>query len=177
MSNTTFGVVIKYNRSPRGMAKSWRAYSRMAIEQTLVYWWQAILPKHFKMSAFAEYGYEQRKASYVKRKMRKVHHRLPNVYTGKMREEMTGKMPDIKAKPQEGRAKFRGLPRYVYMSTHRYLTVGHGKKKRVVMIRTPDKQKEIAATSREDFRALITKHKKTQTKLLTEHSDSRPAVA
>lgn len=172
---TTQGIIIEYKRSPRGMGKAWRSYTKMAIEATLLYWWNKILPKHFKMAAFVEYGYQQRTKGYLKRKARVRHHQLPNVWTGNLRNLMAHRRPDLKATATNGAAKFRGLPRYAYV-TDTFQKVGSGKKTRVVLVRRPNKVKELTATSRRDFMAMLKQYDDTLGRLLKKHKDGAKAA-
>lgn len=82
--------------------RKYREAMKKAWKRLGEFWHERILPKHFRMTATAEYKYQKRdegqsvqlkdgtfkfRPGYVQRKERKFGHRLPLVYTGNMRAQ------------------------------------------------------------------------------------------
>lgn len=68
---------------------------RRAVKQQLQAvadaWHSNILPRHFKRGAKQRYGYQERKASYNKRKEKRYGHRRPLEYTGQLKRQVLRK--------------------------------------------------------------------------------------
>ena len=103
-------------------------------------WAKSILPKHFRASAQAEYGYSERSAAYNAYKQSKKGHRRPLVFSGDLERSLKGGHR-VKAKAKG--SKKRGAVR-IHMSGPFYLRFGKGKQL----------MEEIRAVSNRDERAL-----------------------
>lgn len=58
------------------------------LRETLEFWHEEILEKHFKESAYSRYKYTARARSYVKRKRKRLGHNRPLVYSGNTRRQL-----------------------------------------------------------------------------------------
>lgn len=91
---------------PRLFARSHNQAIRSANEESAAYHHDKNMPDHFKMVGYTKYRFDQRVASYRKRKQRKVNHQLPNVLTGTTRSEVLGART-IRATPKGARLLMR----------------------------------------------------------------------
>lgn len=79
---------LKIQRAPRGMAKAFIEARQEALVLIGKKWHKDFLPKHFTEGAYGRYKYALRKQRYEKRKMRKVGHRKPLVFSGVLEKQV-----------------------------------------------------------------------------------------
>lgn len=149
------GVVItipdKAN-TPQGMYRNYQRWSREVRKEILLRWWQEILPKHFTPKGENEYGYKKRGWPYTKRKMRKMHHRNPLEWTGKLKQVMLRRMPASVVTKGEARLTFRGAPRHTFITSQVRRTKDG---KRTVVVEKPDMRSELVEVSQGDFQTML----------------------
>jgi len=68
--------------TPGVMKREQNAMSKTSFEAVGKFWGNEIRPKHFQVSATAEYGYRRREPGYTRRKQAQYGHRRPFVFTG-----------------------------------------------------------------------------------------------
>jgi hypothetical protein len=85
------GFIFKADFSapdPRLFIRDHNRALRAANEEAAALYHKQHMPDHFKMVGYSQYKFDKRTAAYAKRKHRKYNHGLPNVLTGKTRQEM-----------------------------------------------------------------------------------------
>ncbi|TXH44325.1 MAG: hypothetical protein E6Q97_32840 [Desulfurellales bacterium] len=79
-------TVIDVSGFPGASKTHMRDALRAGFYDAGMLWWRKYRPRHFAMTAFAEYGYTKRNSRYTKWKMRHLRHSLPLVRTGRSRD-------------------------------------------------------------------------------------------
>ena len=130
----------------------------------LVYW-----PKHFEhrreTAPGGAYGYAPRSSGYIRRKLRKVGHSLPNVYSGTMRRE-------VQQNAQVTSTSTRGVlrSRFVFKSVKERNARLTGRQWRIKRNRDaqrgPSRQAESYAQRRQEMEAIAPQESKDTVKLL-----------
>jgi hypothetical protein len=99
------GFIFKVDFSspdPRLFTRDHNRALRAANEEAAALYHKQHMPDHFKMVGYSQYKFDKRAALYTKRKYRKYHHALPNVFTGNTRREMLANRT-IRATPKGAR--------------------------------------------------------------------------
>lgn len=146
------GIEFHPGDSPSGMSK--RAWQQLLIRAWRVagqYWHKVILPKHFAMGAYQEYGYKARstrrpkrsdrpssRLSYVAAKQRYKGHQLPLVWSGELKR-LTERIRDVRSDSKGARIVLHG-PRYLWAYRKD--------------LNQPDKAAELQAISQRDAEAI-----------------------
>ena len=74
--------------SPRMKAREYNALVKQTLKEVGEFWFHNMLPRHFEEGAGRRYGYTGRAGLYTKTKNRKVGHKKPLVFTGRMQREL-----------------------------------------------------------------------------------------
>lgn len=90
-------VIYQAGRSRRNGGPI-REIAKRAFIEFGKYWWDQILPKHFKWIWMAKYRQTPRSPAYDRAKERKFGHRDPMVYSGKTRDALLGSRPYFKSR-------------------------------------------------------------------------------
>jgi len=77
---TTVGLIPGVPRWRSTVNKLFKRAYLAAVQ----FWWRALRPKHFRLSAKSEYHYTPRKKRYLIRKARQKHHGRPLVFSGEL---------------------------------------------------------------------------------------------
>jgi len=108
------GVVI-IEGSPKGMAKQFRQLVKEGLVNIIRnYWFQQILPDHFKPEAKQRYKYEPRSVKYLRYKRKKRPMAGPLEFSGRSKRELTRK---IRVRGTAKKASgAMSAPRYFFMT-------------------------------------------------------------
>ena len=104
---------------PKALQKALDAALAEGLREMGLIWSRDIVPKHFTPGAKSRYGYAARSAKYEKAKKKANNGSVDLVYSGKLRDEIEGQTPVIKADKGGLRVKYKGLPRYLYMQAQK----------------------------------------------------------
>jgi hypothetical protein len=129
------------------------AYSkarRSALKSVGGLWYEDILPLHFEMSAITKYRYVKRTDDHLRKKRRRYGHERPNVFTGRLRDKMLGKMPRVRVTKEGMKIVWGGLPRYAYVTSTIETITTKGGDVRAVVVKRPDKGAELTAVNKAD---------------------------
>jgi hypothetical protein len=93
-------------------AKEWRAKQQVAWGEAGKFWHSDILDKHFSSKYEREYQYKPRSKKYQLRKVKKMHHRNPLVWSGAALQAAKA-IRDVRTKSTEAKIVLH-LPKYFY---------------------------------------------------------------
>jgi hypothetical protein len=150
-----------------GIAKRrWKEWMRQAFAETALFWFENLLPLHFKINSKERYNHKPRSAKYLRAKRRaaargkvKYGGNVDNVYTGAM-EELLRSACAIRAYPTRAVVRMAG-PRYMTMTPFtgdRSKGFKYGKNRSQTISRTagqqPDKVAELTTVTTDELQVM-----------------------
>lgn len=171
----SFRLILNNKNGAKGLKGLFVAARESALHAVARFWWSDILPVHFTETGRRKYGYDNRTKKHLRKKRRMYGHIQPLVFSGEMRRRMLGKGPVVRVNARGVTMVFHGLPRHTYIkdSTEKVKPLPDwdlddekirnpkalaewrknnpdARKERSVLIRRPDKERELTAIDQAD---------------------------
>jgi|SRR5579859_1547034 len=94
-------ILVKVESTTRFGREAWRDISKETWSEVGDKWHEEILPRHFDLSAMAEYGYAPRTRKYMIQKASAKGHQNPLTYKGDLQAQVT-RLRDVSAISSRG---------------------------------------------------------------------------
>ena len=140
---------------PEASAKAMRNVNKEQLQETIRFWHEEYLPRHFESEGSRRYGYQRRTVAYNRRKLKRFGHQRPLELTGELKRNV---LRQIKVSGTSRKARGR-LPGSQVANFNR----GQGGR--------PDVRKEMLATTQNERRRMARFHEEAVEKGLKNYRE------